>query len=193
MRSRVQVSLSLQKKIRSGFATPFFCSGERRVCYPPPKSPSCEGDLYFRYINPFCKLYYPFVILQEWVRNFDTLSYQGTSDFIRGAFFLIPTQSNARARLNGLGVMGLMGRRWVEDGIGYCADKSAPLNAFPICSPQGRVQNNEQEVTAYLYSFYEIGAEDGIGYYADKSASLNAFPICSPQGHVQNNEQEVTA
>ena len=80
-----------------------------------------------------------------------------------------------------------------EDGIGYCADKSAPLNAFPICSPQGHVQNNEQEVTAYLYSFDEIGVEDGIGYYADRSASLNAFPICSPQGHVQNNEQEVTA
>ena len=57
--------------------------------------------------------------------------------------------------LNGLGVMGviglglmdLMGKRWVEDGIGYCADKSASLNALPICSPQGHVQNNEQEVT----------------------------------------------
>ena len=89
--------------------------------------------------------------------------------------------------------MDLMGKRWVEDGIGYYADKSASLNAFPLCSPQGRVQNNEQEVTAFLYSFDEIGVEDGIGYCADKSAPLNAFPICSPQGHVQNNEQEVTA
>jgi len=27
-----------------------------------------------------------------------------------------------------------------EGGIGYCADKSAPLNAFPFCSPQGPLQ-----------------------------------------------------
>ena len=29
---------------------------------------------------------------------------------------------------------------WVEDGIGYYADKSAPFNAFPLCSPQGHYQ-----------------------------------------------------
>ena len=29
---------------------------------------------------------------------------------------------------------------WVEDGIGYYADRSAPFNAFPLCLPQGHYQ-----------------------------------------------------
>ena len=41
-------TLSYKKMIRSDFYhSYFFCSERETVCYPPPKSPSCEGD--------FCK------------------------------------------------------------------------------------------------------------------------------------------
>ena len=142
-------SLSLAtKKIRSGFATPFFVA-ERRVCYPPPKSPSCEGgDLYFRYINPFCKLYYPFVILQEWVRNFRYIVLLRHFGFHPRCFFLIPTQSNANA--------GLMGKRWVEDGwkMELATTPTGRLRLTPFPSARRRGASKQHFAISYCVTSF---------------------------------------